>query len=113
MDRASNALAVAFLVVACGVCSIAVAQTTTSAANAGESNLVAVKIWLDQDQIPSRATVRVWLAVENNSPMFNLSDVVVDEFDTTGFDKPECWRGAHQCRDTDNAFDSLPDIPAG
>ena len=112
MCMSARSVVVPALFILVGMYSTALAETTT-AESASESNLVTAKMWLDQDQIPSGATVRVWLSIENNSSMFSLAQVALDEFDATGFDKPECWRGESRCRDTSNALDRLPDIAAG
>jgi hypothetical protein len=113
MSKSARGLVVAAVLILLGVYSTAVAQTTASAENTVESNLVTAKIWLDQDQIPSGATVRVWLSIENNSSTFSLSEVALDEFDTPGFDKLECWRGISTCGDKRDPADHLPGLAAG
>ena len=90
------------------------AQTAKDAGAAGEAGHVVARAWLDEDQIPSAATVRLWISIDNNSAA-DINGVGFDEFQTPGLSRGECWSGhTPACRNgAERPLDALPAIPTG
>ena len=90
------------------------AQTLKGASSASEIGAVVAKAWMDEDQISSDVTVRLWISIDNTSNA-DIEGVVFDEFQTPGFVRAGCWIGeTPACRNgSKQPLDVLPTIEKG